>query len=102
MSELTTRLECIATAIRECTRCGLAMTRRQAVPGEGPSETRLMLVGEAPGEVNDKEGRPFVRHGGRVFDGMLRRCGLVRQEVFISNAVRCWPPGNRRPTPKEL
>lgn len=61
-----------------------------------------MFVGEAPGHVNDEVGRPFVGHGGKILDSILKEVGIVRDEVFITNAVKCWPPSNRKPKPDEL
>jgi uracil-DNA glycosylase len=95
-------LEQVATTIRTCTKCPLAKTRTNAVPGEGPQSARLMFIGEAPGQVNDQVGRPFVGHGGRIFDRILNECGVERHQVFITNAVKCWPPENRAPTQREL
>jgi DNA polymerase len=85
-----------------CRKCPLCVTRNAAVPGEGPVGAPLMFVGEAPGHVNDKEGRPFVGRGGAIFNSILGKVGIQRRDVFITNAVKCWPPGNRRPTIEEL
>lgn len=94
-------LDDLSSRIRNCRLCDLAQTRHHAVPGEGPIGAEILFVGEAPGKVNDELGRPFVGHGGAVFDGVLAAAGLVRANVFITNAVKCWPPGNRRPKPNE-
>lgn len=88
--------------IRQCLDCPLHQTRRHAVPGEGRIDAKVFFVGEAPGKVNDEVGRPFVGHGGKIFDTILVRLGLDRNDVFITNAVKCWPPNNRRPRPFEL
>jgi len=85
-----------------CTRCPLATSRTRVVPGEGPANARVMLVGEAPGEAEDRAGRPFVGTSGRLLDQMLAAAGLTRPEVFIANVVRCRPPGNRPPRAAEL
>ncbi len=95
-------LRIINADIRMCEKCRLSETRNLAVPGEGPEEATLMFVGEAPGHVNDRDGRPFVGHGGRVFDGILAAVGIQRDQVFVTNAGKCWPPENRRPRPDEL
>ncbi|NPA07280.1 MAG: uracil-DNA glycosylase [Chloroflexi bacterium] len=95
-------LEAIAQAIRSCTRCPLHRTRRNPVPGEGPADAAVMLVGEAPGYYEDRSGRPFVGAAGRVLDEMLAIAGLRRDQVFITNIIKCRPPGNRDPKPEEL
>lgn len=96
------RLEQLRNEICVCQLCMLAHTRTNAVPGEGPVDAQVMFVGEAPGKVNDATGRPFVGHGGRIFDIVLERLGLSRSEVFVTNAVKCWPPENRKPSSAEL
>ncbi|NPA27216.1 MAG: uracil-DNA glycosylase [Chloroflexi bacterium] len=92
----------IAEAIRSCTRCPLHQTRRNPVPGEGPEDARVMLVGEAPGYYEDRSGRPFVGAAGRVLDELLALAGLRRDQVFITNIIKCRPPKNRDPKPEEL
>lgn len=89
-------------AIRTCPRCPLRESRRLAVPGEGPRPAPVMFVGESPGEKEDATGRPFVGNAGRLFDSLLLRAGLRREEVFLTNAVKCRPPGNRSPRPAEV
>lgn len=91
-------LDEIAEKIRLCARCPLHRGRKNAVPGEGPASW-LAVVGEAPGSREDELGRPFVGPAGRLLRSELRSLGL---EAFITNAVRCRPPGNRRPTAGEL
>jgi DNA polymerase len=92
------RLEDIAEEILVCTRCDLHKTRRKAVPGEGPDQARVMLVGEAPGREEDLQGRPFVGASGKVLDRILVAAGLHREEMFITSVVKCRPPENRIPT----
>jgi uracil-DNA glycosylase len=72
------------------------------VPGEGPLSSPVMLVGEAPGEAEDTEGRPFVGRAGRFVDQMLSQIGLTRARVFLTNSVKCRPPQNRAPRDDEL
>lgn len=86
----------------ECVRCPLSRGRTQVVPGSGDPTARLMLVGEAPGAREDEKGRPFVGRAGTVLDGVLAEAGLDRGQVWIANAVRCRPPGNRAPRPAEM
>ncbi len=88
--------------IRECTLCRLHSTRRNPVPGEGPVPSRVMLVGEAPGRMEDLEGRPFVGQAGRLLDKLLGLAGLSRGMVYITNVVKCRPPGNRDPRQDEI
>ena len=85
-----------------CKNCELYKTRTIGVPGEGPIDAKVMFVGESPGEVNDKLGRPFVGYGGKIFDKILFKAGLNREGVFITNTIKCWPPKNRKPKPLEL
>lgn len=88
--------------IRVCTRCDLYRTATRAVPGEGPADADVMLVGEAPGFNEDKQGRPFVGPAGKFLDELLGAAGLKRSEVFITNVVKHRPPNNRDPLPAEL
>ena len=85
-----------------CTRCELARGRTQVVPGTGPARARLMLIGEAPGAEEDRQGRPFVGASGRLLERLLVANGLSREAVFITNIVACRPPGNRAPKPREV
>jgi uracil-DNA glycosylase len=88
--------------VRHCTACPLWQTRTQAVPGYGPVEARIMAVGEAPGETEDREGRPFVGAAGRLLTQLLEGVGLNRRDIYITNVVKCRPPGNRDPLPDEV
>ncbi len=88
--------------VRRCRRCGLHRTRTQAVTGEGPCPSKIMLVGEAPGREEDLEGRPFVGAAGKLLEKMLAAIRLKRSEVYITNVVKCRPPGNRTPEREEL
>lgn len=95
-------LERLAARIRVCRNCDLAENRTQAVPGEGHPAAHLMFVGEAPGTMEDKTGRPFVGNSGRFLDSMLADIGLRRADVFIANVNRCRPPDNRDPNRGEV
>ena len=88
--------------VRECTACPLHLTRIQAVPGYGPVTARVMAVGEAPGESEDREGKPFVGAAGRLLTGLLESVGLDRRDIYITNIVKCRPPRNRDPEPAEV
>lgn len=88
--------------IRACTRCRLHKTRTQAVPGDGPYDAEIMFVGEAPGFYEDKQGKPFVGAAGRYLNQLLEKNGLRREDVYITNIVKCRPPNNRDPLPDEI
>jgi uracil-DNA glycosylase family 4 len=95
-------LERIAEEVRVCTRCRLHAGRTQAVPGEGHPSTEVVFVGEAPGLNEDRQGRPFVGAAGQFLTELLGSIGWSRDEVFISNVVKCRPPQNRDPEPDEI
>ncbi|CAI9831426.1 Type-4 uracil-DNA glycosylase [Nitrosopumilaceae archaeon] len=95
------RLGAIAEGVSSCTACGLCETRTRAVPGSGSGGAALVLVGEAPGRSEDLRGEPFVGAAGRILDGALGRAGVARGDVYITNVVKCRPPGNRVPTGAE-
>jgi DNA polymerase len=90
-------------AIKSCTRCELAKTRTQAVPGVGDIHAEWLFVGEAPGANEDRAGEPFVGDAGKLLDAMMLAIGLKRGEnVFIANVLKSRPPGNRDPQPDEV
>ncbi len=88
--------------VRGCQRCDLARTRTLAVPGEGPLDSEVMFIGEAPGVNEDRQGRPFVGQAGAFLEELLGEAGLTRPEVYICNVLKCRPPGNRDPLPTEI
>src|SRR5919202_3441501 len=95
-------LEAIGAEVRTCRLCRLSETRTVGVPGEGSPNAEIFFIGEGPGFHEDQQGRPFVGAAGQLLVEMLREIGLRREEVFITNVVRCRPPGNRDPLPDEL
>jgi DNA polymerase len=95
-------LEQVADEVRACTRCPLAARRTRAVPGEGNVVSDVLLVGEGPGAREDATGRPFVGPAGQLLDELLKAIGWQRDDVFITNVVKCRPPGNRDPEPLEV
>jgi len=95
-------LEAIAAEVRVCTNCRLHETRTQAVPGEGDPETEVVFVGEGPGFNEDRQGRPFVGRAGDLLVKLLASVGWRREDVFITNVVKCRPPENRDPQPDEI
>jgi DNA polymerase len=92
----------IADEVRGCTRCPLAAGRTHTVPGEGNVLSDVLLVGEGPGAREDATGRPFVGPAGQLLDELLRAVGWERDDVFITNIVKCRPPSNRDPEPGEV
>jgi DNA polymerase len=95
-------LQEIAGQVAECKKCQLSFSRKKAVPGEGPGKAEIMLIGEGPGFYENEQGRPFVGAAGKFLDELLEKAGVSRKEVFITNVVKCRPPGNRDPSPEEL
>src|ERR671922_1427148 len=83
------KLEKLAKQIKVCTLCELHRSRTEAVPGEGPTRAEIMLIGEGPGASEDKQGRPFVGASGKFLDELLAQAGVSREEVFITNVVKC-------------
>ena len=95
-------LDAIGAEIAQCTRCRLHENRTKAVPGEGTAATEVVFVGEGPGVNEDRQGRPFVGQAGALLDELLASVLWSRGEVFITNVVKCRPPGNRDPEPDEI
>lgn len=93
--------EALAEAVRRCTRCGLHATRTQTVFGVGRRDAALMIIGEAPGGEEDRQGEPFVGPAGQLLNAMLNAIELRREDVYIANILKCRPPNNRDPTPEE-
>jgi uracil-DNA glycosylase family 4 len=100
--ERRTALEEIAAEVRVCTNCRLHQTRTKAVPGEGDPDTEVVFVGEGPGFNEDREGRPFIGRAGDLLVKLLASIGWRRDDVFITNVVKCRPPDNRDPQPDEI
>jgi uracil-DNA glycosylase family 4 len=96
------KLEKLAKQIKVCTLCELHRSRTEAVPGEGPTHAEIMFIGEGPGATEDKQGRPFVGASGKFLNELLGQAGVTRADVFITNVVKCRPPGNRDPLPDEI
>ena len=102
MSESTDSLQQIAKEVSSCEKCKLHATRKKAVPGEGPSNAKIMFVGEGPGFHENEQGRPFVGAAGKFLEELLASIGMKRSDVFIANVVKCRPPQNRDPESDEL
>lgn len=99
--ELSRELTVIRQEALNCTRCHLRSQCRQVVFDDGNPASPLMLIGEGPGEQEDIQGKPFVGRAGQLLDRILLAIGLDRQDVYITNVVKCRPPGNRTPTAEE-
>jgi uracil-DNA glycosylase family 4 len=98
LSELTD----LYSEVRVCQKCILAQGRTNAVPGEGPEDAGIMFIGEGPGFHEDRQGRPFVGAAGNYLNELLEKISLKREQVYITNVVKCRPPGNRDPEPDEI
>jgi uracil-DNA glycosylase len=92
----------LATAVRSCTKCPLHQTRTNGVFGVGDRRARWLIIGEAPGADEDKQGEPFVGRAGQLLNSMLKAIGLAREQVFIANILKSRPPNNRDPKPEEV
>jgi uracil-DNA glycosylase len=92
----------VASEVKVCPLCELARTRTHAVPGDGAPAARIMFIGEGPGWHEDQQGKPFVGAAGKFLNELLAIAGLKRDDVFITNVVKCRPPGNRDPMPDEI
>ena len=98
MSELAQLCE----EIQACQLCILSQGRTNAVPGEGPEDADIMFIGEGPGFHEDRQGRPFVGAAGNYLNELLEKIGMNRHDVYITNVVKCRPPGNRDPQAAEI
>lgn len=94
--------EDLVRRVNACTKCTLAEKRNRAVPGEGSLDADVMFIGEAPGYYEDQEGRPFVGRAGNLLTELLNSIGLRREDVYITNMLKCRPPNNRDPLPGEI
>ncbi len=102
MAEQFETLGELETAVKACRLCSLSESRTNAVPGEGPTNAKIMFVGEGPGFHEDRQGRPFVGAAGQYLEELLASIGLTREDVYITNVVKCRPPQNRDPLPNEI
>ena len=95
-------LKQVADETSVCTKCELHHSRKNAVPGEGPADADILFIGEGPGFHENEQGRPFVGAAGRFLEELLEKVGMSREQVYITNVVKCRPPGNRDPRPEEI
>jgi DNA polymerase len=95
-------IEEVAEECRNCKKCPLYLARTTVVPGEGNSKAKVIFIGEAPGEEEDLQGKPFVGKAGQLLTKILQSIDIKREDIFITNMVKCRPPGNRNPSPSEI
>jgi len=94
--------EKISEQITNCSKCDLNKTRNNAVPGSGSIDTDILFIGEAPGRNEDLKGKPFVGRAGKILDDLIESIGLKREDIFITNIIKCRPPNNRNPQKNEI
>ena len=98
----TLTMKALEDRVNRCAECPLSETRTNVVFGEGNHQAAVMFVGEGPGETEDQTGKPFVGTAGQKLDEVLASVEIARKEIYITNVVKCRPPGNRVPTRKEM
>lgn len=96
------KLKKLEKIVKNCTKCSLHIKRKQAVFSDGDPESPLMFIGEAPGEEEDRQGLPFVGRAGQLLTKLIKKMGLERNQVYITNIVKCRPENNRDPEPEEI
>lgn len=102
MNRQDLNLDILKDKVIECILCDLSKSRTNAVPGNGNTRDKIMMIGEAPGKNEDQNGVPFIGSAGKILDKALSEGGLDRSDVYITNVVKCRPPDNRVPTDKEI
>lgn len=95
-------MEKLNNQIRNCKKCPLWKTRKNTVPGEGPVNAKILIVGQAPGATEDKIGQPFVGPAGKFLNHLLEIAKIERDKVFLTSPIKCFPPKNRKPAKKEI
>ncbi|OGZ17367.1 MAG: uracil-DNA glycosylase [Candidatus Nealsonbacteria bacterium RBG_13_36_15] len=96
------KLKILNQKIKSCKKCLLWESRENTVPGEGPINAKIIIIGQAPGAEEDKTGRPFIGRAGKLLDKLLKIANLKREKVFITSPIKCFPPKNRKPTKREI
>ena len=102
MPDTLSDLDTLQQAVASCTKCSLHQTRTQTVFGVGNRHAQLMIIGEAPGFHEDKQGEPFVGRAGQLLTLMIKTLGFAREDVYIANILKCRPPENRDPNAEEV
>ena len=95
-------LEKLNQKIRNCRRCPLWKTRKNAVPGEGPVAAKIMICGQSPGRIENEKGLPFIGPAGKFLDKLLKIAQIDREKIFVTSPIKCFPPKNRKPIKKEI
>jgi DNA polymerase len=95
-------IEKLNQEIKNCRKCSLWKTRKNAVPGEGPINAKIMLVGQAPGAMENLKGVPFCGRAGKFLDHLLKIVEIDRKKIFITSPIKCFPPKNRKPRKEEI
>jgi len=101
-SKLHEKLVAYNSVIKTCQRCGLAYTRRHALCGQGNIEGRIMLIAQAPGKIEDQKGEMFIGTSGKYLDELLKRAAITRDDIYMTNLIKCKLPGNREPRDSEI
>ncbi|MBZ9572430.1 uracil-DNA glycosylase [Patescibacteria group bacterium] len=96
------KLEKLNQEIRKCKKCPLWETRKNAVPGEGPVNAKIIIIGQAPGSLENQTGRPFVGRAGQFLNQLLKISKINRKKIFITSPIKCFPPKNRKPNKEEI
>ena len=96
------KIKRLAPKIRRCKKCPLWRTRNNTVPGEGPANAKIMIIGQAPGQEENFQGRPFVGRAGQFLNQLLKLAKIKREKAFVTSPLKCFPPKNRKPTKKEI
>lgn len=99
---MSSEIDDLRNAVISCTACELSKSRTNAVPGSGSINTEIVFIGEAPGRTEDIQGMPFVGTAGKILSEALAYAGFTREDVYITNIVKCRPPDNRRPNRQEM
>ena len=102
LTEMQNKLQQLEEKVRNCQKCTLAATRLNVVFGEGSISPSILFIGEAPGASEDETGKPFCGRAGKVLDELLFAAGLRRNDIYITNVLKCRPPGNRNPKDEEI
>ncbi len=98
---MSSELDALRSKVISCVKCNLSRSRTNAVPGKGNSKAEILFIGEAPGRTEDEKGEPFVGSAGKILSEALEEAGLSRDNVYITNVVKCRPPNNRLPLVEE-
>jgi len=98
----SSKLKRLHRKISYCKKCDLWKTRQRVVPGEGPINAKIMIIGQAPGKEEDRSGKPFVGRAGQFLNQLLKLAKIKRKKIFITSPIKCFPPKNRKPTQKEI